>query len=98
MTELIDSITYYIKNLDINHFIFNFFGKKKITQVDYYIIEKINQLQQDFPSFWLSLDDDNKQLFIKVIQLDNHNTIPKVKFPKNLNLVYSNGKQLFEFN
>jgi hypothetical protein len=82
--EVLDRCIYYSVNFNPSEFIYDFFGKTKITQHDMYEIDKVKQLRTDFPRFWSSLDDDNKNKFINVVMDDTKKVYPSVKFPKNI--------------
>lgn len=59
----LDDYLKYSKRFDVQQFIILFFQKDKILNNDHQIIDKINLLRYDFASFWLSLDNTQKQLF-----------------------------------
>ena len=93
--EILDKCFKYLLNYDTEDFIYRFFDMKKITINDWYIIDKINLLNNDFPRFWLSLDDENKIKFIEIIE--NQNDIKyNIKKPKNLVYTYENGKKIYK--
>jgi len=94
--EILDKCIKYLLNYDTDDFIYRFFDINKITITDSYIIDKINLLNNDFPRFWLSLDDDNKNKFIEIISNQDNNKY-KIKKPKNLVYTYDNGKKNYKF-
>jgi hypothetical protein len=94
--NILDKCFKYLLNYDTDNFIYRFFDIKKITITDTYIIEKINLLNNDFPRFWLSLDDENKLKFIEIIE-NKDETKYNIKKPKNLMYTYENGKKIYKF-
>ena len=90
----IDKIMYYINNLNINELLINFYDKKELTMHDTYYIEKINMLTSDFLSFWISLDEENKNKFINVVinYKNNKNKEYNVNMKCKLRTEFNNGK------
>lgn len=82
--ELINKCISYSINFNAVEFIYDFFGKTKITQYDMYEMEKVKQLRTDFPRFWMSLDDNNKAKFINIVLNDTKKEYPTIKVQKNV--------------
>lgn len=58
----------------------------------------MNLLRNDFASFWLSLDDNNKQKFIKLVKNHkNDKTEYKLKYVDKLCMRVENNKQYLMF-
>ena len=92
--DILDICSKYLLNYDINDFIYRFFDINEITIFDSSIIEKINLLNNDFPRFWLSLEDEEKKKFMLIILNENKNEEKyKIKYPDNFVYSYNNGKK-----
>ena len=88
--NILDKCASYIQNIDINDFVYRFYNTSKVQ--DDYILDKINLLRYDLLSFWLGLDHESKEQFIKVIETYDKNKKYKVKFPRNMVTIIDNGK------
>lgn len=84
--EVMDECLKYSQNFDPSHFIYFFFGKTETSEIDMYIIDKVRLLRQDFPRFWLSLDNKNKVKFICMVtdDIDNNSFYPQIELPNDI--------------
>jgi len=75
-----------------------FYGINEISINKQYYIDKLNLLRNDFISFWLSLDDDNKEKFIMLVK--NHKNDKneyKIKYVDKLCIRVENNKEYLMF-
>jgi hypothetical protein len=66
--NVIDMCILYSRNFNIDYFLIKFYDISEISINKQYYIDKLNLLRNDFTSFWLSLDDDNKEKFIMLVK------------------------------
>ena len=81
---MLDRCIRYSINFNPSEFIYDFFGKTKITKYDMYELDKVKQLRTDFLNFWLSLDNENKTKFINIVLNDTQKVYPPIKIQKNI--------------
>lgn len=96
--NIIDMCILYSINFNIDYFLINFYGINEISINEQYYIDKMNLLRNDFVSFWLSLDENNKEKFIKLVKdHKNDKTEYKLKYVDKLCLRVEDNKQYLMF-
>jgi hypothetical protein len=96
--NVIDMCIIYSKNFNIDYFLINFYGINEISKNKQYYIDKLNLLRNDFTSFWLSLDDDNKEKFIMLVKdQKNDKNEYKLKYVDKLCIRVENNKEYLMF-
>ena len=82
------------------HYLFfvKFYGIKQISVNEQYYIDKVNLLKNDFTSFWLSLDDENKEKFIKLVKnYKDDKKEYKINYVDKIYMRYENNRQTLMF-
>jgi hypothetical protein len=96
--DVMDMCILYSRNFDIDYFLTKFYGIKEISVNDQYYIDKVNLLRNDFTSFWLSLDNKNKERFVKLVKdyRDNKKEY-KINYIHKICMVWENNKEILMF-
>jgi hypothetical protein len=96
--NVMDSCILYSRNFDIDYFLGKFYGIKQISVNEQYYIDKVNLLKNDFTSFWLSLDDENKEKFIKLVKnYKDDKKEYKIMYVDKICMRYENNNQTLMF-
>jgi len=96
--NVMDSCILYSRNFDIDYFLGKFYGIKQLSVNEQYYIDKVNLLKNDFTSFWLSLDDENKEKFIKLVKnYKDDKKEYKIKYVDKICMRYENNNQTLMF-
>ena len=96
--NVMDSCILYSRNFDIDYFLGKFYGIKQISVNEQYYIDKVNLLKNEFTSFWLSLDDENKEKFIKLVKnYKDDKKEYKIKYVDKICMRYENNNQTLMF-
>jgi len=96
--NVMDNCILYSRNFDIDYFLGKFYGIKQISVNEQYYIDKVNLLKNDFTSFWLSLDDENKEKFIKLVKnYKDDKKEYKIMYVDKICMRYENNNQTLMF-
>jgi len=86
---ILDKFCNYVLNIDVNQFIVEFYGLNNPSYYDLLnSINKVNLLINEPLSFWLNLDEDNKNKFITMLENYDSNKTFELILPDNYNLGY----------
>jgi hypothetical protein len=96
--NVMDMCILYSRNFNIDYFLGKFYGIKQISVNEQYYIDKVNLLKNDFTSFWLSLDDENKEKFIKLVKnYKDDKKEYKINYVDKICMRYENNRQTLMF-